>query len=415
MARNAKTEYEAKFRQCLQNFTLQKPDEILPKWQGKFLQESCSDPDRLHINEEHPVWKRKDLALWGLEIIAEVFIREYPMLHTSEDFVQLTTELAEQQLMKEIQAQVGCLDLSLITELSAEKYEGKASDAFKLLLVPYPLEPEKIRRITLFDRSMWLQLRYENIHALRKQLNMAKKACLVACCIADGSTKDFYTVGLGKEKMASAFPSIQFTGNLSWSFCLPNIIYEQFEDKKFCHLRYERGRLLLPDFNLETAEQWKIKQLPCIDVKEEEVNCLKELLQSAKRQDQGTILIVSDERTIKAECDQLCKAYNRGIILKEPQSLLGDDTLLLQLSSIDGALLVDLEAKCWACGVILDGNAIVRGDMARGSRFNSTNNYIHNLLGIYPNSPLLAIVVSEDGMVDLLYPDEKNLIKTKRI
>jgi hypothetical protein len=47
--------------------------------------------------------------------------------------------------------------------------------------------------------------------------------------------------------------------------------------------------------------------------------------------------------------------------------------------------------------VILDGRASGRGDGTRGARYNSALRYIES--SAYP---CLAVVVSEDGMVDVL-------------
>lgn len=69
-------------------------------------------------------------------------------------------------------------------------------------------------------------------------------------------------------------------------------------------------------------------------------------------------------------------------------------------ADIDGATLFSPDGTCHAAGVILDGKAGMHGDSARGARFNSAWRYVDSSAdrGI----PTLAIVVSEDGMVDLI-------------
>lgn len=67
------------------------------------------------------------------------------------------------------------------------------------------------------------------------------------------------------------------------------------------------------------------------------------------------------------------------------------------ITRIDGALLVDGDAKCYAIGAILDGTAVHdKEDPARGSRYNSAMRYA---IG---RKRSMVVVTSEDGGVDLL-------------
>lgn len=72
-----------------------------------------------------------------------------------------------------------------------------------------------------------------------------------------------------------------------------------------------------------------------------------------------------------------------------------DNDVLLRATAIDGAILMDVDGVCHAVGVILDGHASVRGNPARGARFNSAVRYVGEA------SDRLVVVVSEDGHVDL--------------
>ena len=86
----------------------------------------------------------------------------------------------------------------------------------------------------------------------------------------------------------------------------------------------------------------------------------------------------------------------------EPQSLRIEPTQLDQptlraLTNIDGAVLLSPDARCHAAGVILDGHATGTGDAARGARYNSAVRYERSA-----SAACLLIIVSEDGMIDLL-------------
>ena len=78
--------------------------------------------------------------------------------------------------------------------------------------------------------------------------------------------------------------------------------------------------------------------------------------------------------------------------------VLGED-MIRRVTSIDGAVLLDAEGRCHAVGVILDGRATGGGRPARGARYNSALRYVADA-----GCPTLAVVISEDGRVDVL-PD----------
>ncbi|MDD9982553.1 MAG: diadenylate cyclase, partial [Gammaproteobacteria bacterium] len=71
--------------------------------------------------------------------------------------------------------------------------------------------------------------------------------------------------------------------------------------------------------------------------------------------------------------------------------------LFQQVSSIDGAILVDPRGDCHAVGVILDGAARSECKPARGSRYNSAIRYVLSC-----DTPRLAVVVSDDRTVDVV-------------
>lgn len=79
--------------------------------------------------------------------------------------------------------------------------------------------------------------------------------------------------------------------------------------------------------------------------------------------------------------------------------------MVSNFSAIDGALLFDLDLKCYGIGYILDGLAYIEGAQDRGSRFNSAKCYLWNLKSRYfdskDESPA-GLVFSEDGGINCL-------------
>ena len=103
----------------------------------------------------------------------------------------------------------------------------------------------------------------------------------------------------------------------------------------------------------------------------------------------GTTLVVAAD----AE-DEAVRLQRQGARI-DPVRLTPE--LFGQVSSIDGAILVDPQGVCYAVGVILDGPARPECTPARGSRYNSAIRYVHST-----NSPRLAVVVSDDRTVDVI-------------
>ena len=133
------------------------------------------------------------------------------------------------------------------------------------------------------------------------------------------------------------------------------------------------------------------KDLPRIfkGISEKDIELLVSLVQQAEKESHGTLLVITPEAQAEA-----VRLRGQSIAIT-PQQLTPE--ILGQLTSIDGAVMIDPEGYCHAVGVILDGIAQGEGDSARGARYNSALRYTSS-----SNAPCLALVVSEDGGVDLV-------------
>jgi hypothetical protein len=154
---------------------------------------------------------------------------------------------------------------------------------------------------------------------------------------------------------------------------------------------------------LPKLSEYEIKlghDLPRIfkDISKEKADLLISLIRSAEREKHGTMLVFTAHA--KKEADRL-KAQGTEI---EPQLL--TPVLLSHLTPIDGAIIIDPNGVCHAIGVILDGLASDGvGDPSRGARYNSALRYVASSA-----FPCLAVVISEDGGVDLV-PNMKPAIR----
>jgi hypothetical protein len=116
------------------------------------------------------------------------------------------------------------------------------------------------------------------------------------------------------------------------------------------------------------------------------------LATAAADAEHGTMLVVSERAAAEAA------RLGSQALTVEPTRL--DDSLVRQVTGIDGAVLVDPSGYCHAIGVILDGTAAGEGDRSRGARYNSAVKYLASA----GDTPTVILLVSEDGMINLL-PD----------
>jgi len=131
-------------------------------------------------------------------------------------------------------------------------------------------------------------------------------------------------------------------------------------------------------------------------VAEATVNHLISLAEKVAEAEHGTTLVIS--RRAKDEAVRLETQSTR----LEPIALTPD--MLSQITTIDGAVLMTPDAECHAIGVILDGRATPKGNPSRGSRYNSAVRYVEQ------EKDCVAVVVSDDGMIDIL-PDLRPRIR----
>lgn len=86
----------------------------------------------------------------------------------------------------------------------------------------------------------------------------------------------------------------------------------------------------------------------------------------------------------------------KGTAIHERNLIKDSKDLILGLCSIDGAIMIDPFGICSGIGLILSNPNSGKGNPERGSRYNSAVNYITN------NKSSIAVVISEDGMIDIL-------------
>lgn len=135
--------------------------------------------------------------------------------------------------------------------------------------------------------------------------------------------------------------------------------------------------------------------------RDKKISNIIDVVKCAYNQKHGTTLVITTPDIAKAEVQRLQKQsikidlidIKRGSYFKQ---------VVEKITSIDGALYMDIDGFFHAIGVILDGYAEAEeGDSSRGARYNSAIRYKN---GKAINGNCIIIVISEDGMIDII-PD----------
>lgn len=286
------------------------------------------------------------------------------------------------------------LDDDFITALSGTAYESEDINGQSIVLIPSPKSLDGKEKVVFFQKQEQLELGYQNVEAVRKQINMAHKSALAI--YKDFDSGKFFTAGLIPDCIKNNYPHFQFTRRMHWKFFVPTV-----GAGDGCRLQYCKGTLMMPEVDLKPEIRHLLHERYGTEV--EEI-----VLQSIKS-DKGIVIILAEEDIIKGEVQKSVEEGGCGYIMNKPFSLLKDTSCFEQFTSIDGALLMDYSMSCYAYGVILYADMCCKGTHTRGSRYNSTKNYIKKLREKYDKKmvgrPPLGIVKSEDGMLDLFDGD----------
>lgn len=130
------------------------------------------------------------------------------------------------------------------------------------------------------------------------------------------------------------------------------------------------------------------------DLESKKILNLYRLTLEALKQVKGTIIVVS--KNARSEAHRL---RNQGFLI---EALPLSPSIIRSITSIDGAVLMDLDGYCHGIGVILDGIATEKGDPSRGARYNSAIRYVETIAKTPNYANCFAIVISEDGDVDMI-------------
>lgn len=338
----------------------------------------------------HPVFSDSDDSFLqqAIRVLFQKFqdIHQYALYSSNSNYIMDVSSVIR-LAVRDLTEGRGLPPNTLFDSISAARSEGAACYGTLVFSKADPVGRDDLIR---FEKPVLLQ--GDNVRYVRKLLEMT------------GSTKDddYALVALTRDRSRpkilglaprSHYPSeyrVEFHGLMKWTLFKGNKEVVSFEEGAYI---YHKKRF---DEELKDLRRY----LQCT---EKDMDAIRHIISTAWEQKHGAMLIIfCSPDDAAAETERLVR-MSRGIQLKHPCSLVtAHEKLLLSLSSIDGAILLDKSGFAFGFGMIVDGEAVRKGQPQRGARYNSANNYVECCKG--KNITCAALVVSEDRSLDVLFP-----------
>ena len=124
---------------------------------------------------------------------------------------------------------------------------------------------------------------------------------------------------------------------------------------------------------------------------------IESIIQAAVAQKHGTMVVFAENANDEAD-----RLEESGISIDPIDISTG--MCVGEITSIDGAIICDIDGICYSIGTILDGKKSKKTNMSRGARYNSAIRYIERQKSKHKR--IFIIVVSEDGYVNCFSSEE---------
>ncbi len=251
-----------------------------------------------------------------------------------------------------------------------------------------------------------------NLRGLRKLLELnTDETTMIAVNKSEKDTTESIFAGIIAytdtiKSSLEKYPQIKFNGYLNWQLSINNTEWFSYNNGTY-KICYESRENL-----------WK-RTLDPLDLDPQKTTDLLEIITLLSKESHGTSVIFIDKDILtsiddkQGEVDRL-NNKNRCIKIYDAE---GNPSCTMNLidylhnikgiTSIDGAIIADLDGNIHAIGAILDGEAKKIGDVSKGARHNSVNNYLSVIKSKYTGSNMFGVIVSEDGNIEPVIPSSQ--------
>lgn len=274
------------------------------------------------------------------------------------------------------------LDVNFLQNLSAMAYEKTFSEG--RIFIPR-FNTKLVRRTKAglkvgFEETVPFTI--DNLRQVRKLLELSDQEMAL---VVNDSGK---VIGLTDQHAHPEEAEIRIHGHLYWSILFGTN----------GRLVYRNARYHIPSSRKSNPELKEYLKDIDENLTAPMLQKLEEIILQVASLKHGTIIIVGSPEMAQSETKRLTAART-GIAI-HPVNLEHQFKLIKSFSMIDGAIIMDTHCNCVCIGAILDGDAVAKGSRARGSRFNSTVNYVKRRSDF--DEHFLGVVVSDDGSVDVV-------------
>ena len=226
-----------------------------------------------------------------------------------------------------------------------------------------------------------IELENNSYKKIRKLLEMAKKN-MSLLMNEDGK---IYAMGKMIDNPSCEYYEISFDGFFKWT------LYKN-KEKLLC---YENMIPMIPDKEIGISNKNLELLKRTFDISD--TSKFEKIIQKAVSQKHGTIVVFAENAM-----DEASRLEESGISITPTDISTG--MLVEEITSIDGALICDVDGICYSIGTILDGIKSERTDSSRGARYNSAIRYIEKQKKNQKKT--FIVVVSEDGYVNCFSSEE---------
>lgn len=297
----------------------------------------------------------------------------------------------------------GFPDCDIITNISGQKYEKTECCASMLFIDSKFCDPRNLEFVFKYKNP--IDLTSKNLRLIRKLLEAVNTEC--GLVVVDN--KIVGVIQLKKFKDISV-PTIKIISHMVWQAYLGECPLFQYKNGEYCAIEKFNEEKFIKSWedtfkaSLQSFSPRKIKKCK---------NGIIKVINIILKLGCGTSIVILDEKSYSKEVKRLTRDKSgHGIKLSEEFSLfnINDDKIkeiLSQIVKIDGGLLISLTGKCCSMGCIFDGivDNEFKGNIARGSRYNSVNLYVHyrnKLANENVKSESMGIILSDDETIDFV-------------
>ncbi len=273
------------------------------------------------------------------------------------------------------------MDINLITTLSCEAYEGNNNMCSVYIPRIYSGRGKRSNGLTIKLKEK-INFNFNEIRRIRKYMEIATEKLNMVLDI------DKKIVGYTYDSSNKYEGELVIDGKLNWKFSIGNL-----------ELVYSTGVYRINNKNKKEDAKIDLNSI-LFALPKRQKDSISKIIYKAQEQAHGTTIVFGEKNQIMDETKRLA-SYNRCIQVS-PINLIKKMNTILNITAIDGAILVDFNGKCYAMGAIFDGDMTIKGNMERGARYNSTVNYIERQKE--KGRVFLAVIISEDRTVDI-YPN----------